>query len=276
MKSHISFLILSLNEEKNLPFALESCKFADKVFVLDSGSTDATREIAIKFGAHLIFHPWEGYARQKNWGLDNLPFETDWIFVLDADESVTTPLRDELVAIATEEITSDKIGYYANRYFVWEGKGIRHCGYYPSWNIRFFKRGKARYEERGVHEHVIVDGEVGYLKGELRHEDRRGRDFLWRKHLKYAELEAMEMAKVMSGGATGGIIPSFFGNSIQRRRAVKERIWPYLPARWIFRFFYMYLLKRGFLDGRAGLDMCMFMARYEREITKEFVKYKEL
>ena len=275
MGCNISILIPTLNEEKNLSFALESCGFADQVFVLDSGSTDNTRQIAEQFKANFITHPWEGYARQKNWGLDHLPFNADWIFILDADEVITRQLREELVSVAMGEVQTDCVGYYINRYFVWEGQEIRHCGYYPSWNLRFFLRGKARYEDRDVHEHMVVDGPVGYLKGEMHHEDRRGRAFLWQKHLKYADLEAREMVKSIRGAAATGLKPSFFGNSLERRRAVKERIWPYLPARWFFRFIYMYILKRGFLDGLAGLDMCLFMARYEMQISLRLTELRK-
>ena len=274
MQANISVLIPTLNEEKNLPFSLESCAFADQVFVLDSGSTDRTREIAEDAGASFVYHSWEGYARQKNWGIENLPIESDWVFILDADEVITPPLRDELLALASGNVPTDKAGFYVNRYFVWEGKEIRHCGYYPSWNLRFFRRGKARYEERDVHEHMVVDGPVGYLKGEMHHEDRRGREYLWQKHLNYADLEAREMVKIVTGESTGGLKPSFFGNALERRRAIKERIWPFLPGRWALRFLYMYVLKCGFLDGAAGLDMCRFMTRYEREIAKKFIELR--
>jgi glycosyltransferase involved in cell wall biosynthesis len=270
MIANITILIPTLNEEKNLPHALASCAFADRVFVLDSGSNDATRQIAERAGATFHCHPWEGFARQKNWGLDHLAIETDWVFILDADEAITPPLADELLAVASGRIGTGNAAFYVNRYFVWEGKEIRHCGYYPSWNLRFFRRGRARYEERDVHEHMVVDGTIGYLKGEMHHEDRRGRDYLWQKHQNYAELEAREMLKTTQGLGRGGLRPSFFGNALERRRAVKERIWPRLPARWLLRFVYMYLLERGFLDGAAGLDMCLFMTRYEREISRKF------
>jgi glycosyltransferase involved in cell wall biosynthesis len=273
MCTNLTFLIPTLNEEKNLPFALESCQFADQIFVLDSGSIDHTRKISQDFGADFHYHGWKGYARQKNWGLNNLPINTDWVFILDADEAITHDLRRELLSITTDN-TSDRIaGYYVNRYFVWEGRIIRHCGYYPSWNLRFFRHGKARYEDRNVHEHMIVDGPVGHLKGEMHHEDRRGREYLWQKHLHYADLEAREMYKNISQSRST-IQSSIFGNPIERRRAIKESIWPYLPARWLFRFFYMYFFKSGFLDGSAGLDMCIFMSKYEYEIEKRYRKLK--
>jgi glycosyltransferase involved in cell wall biosynthesis len=270
----LTFLIPTFNEGKNLHYALESCKFADRIFVLDSGSTDRTEIIAKQFGAKFVLHPWEGYARQKNWGLDNLPIQTDWIFILDADEEITPPLKDEIVAIATGRVSTDNAGFFVNRHFVWKGRKIRHCGYYPSWNLRFFRRGKARYEERDVHEHMIADGPVGYLTGEIRHEDRRGRDYIWQKHLNYAELEAREMIKIASDKYVCGVNTALFGNPIERRRAIKEIIWPHLPVRWLFRFLYMYVVKRGFFDGAAGLDMCIFMSRYEKEISNQYSRLK--
>jgi glycosyltransferase involved in cell wall biosynthesis len=273
MNTNISVLIPTLNEEKNLPFALESCQFAEKVFVLDSGSIDRTRSIAEGYKAEFTYHEWEGYARQKNWGLDNLPIRTDWVFILDADESITGPLRDELIAIATDVAQTEKVGFYINRHFIWQGRKILHCGYYPSWNLRFFRRGRARYEERAVHEHMLIDGRAGYLQGEMRHEDRRGREYLWQKHLKYAELEARAMLAADGESRSSRIRPSLFGNSLERRRAIKEYVWPYLPLRHVFRFIYMYVVKKGFLDGAAGLDMCLFMSRYEREIA---LQYKQL
>jgi glycosyltransferase involved in cell wall biosynthesis len=276
MSTNVSILIPTRDEEMNLPFALRSCTFADRVFVLDSGSKDRTEQVARDFGAEFVFHEWEGYARQKNWGLDNLPFRTDWIFILDADEEITPPLRDELVALATSQQATDKAGYYVNRYFIWRGQRINHCGYYPSWNLRFFRRGRARYEDRRVHEHMLVDGPVGYLTGDMCHNrERRGRDWLWQNHLRYAALEAAEMIDTVEGGAADHLPPSFFGNDIERRRAFKERVWPHLPARWLARFAYMYLWRRGFLDGLAGLDMCIFMARYEHEIQRQFLTLRD-
>ena len=122
---------------------------------------------------------------------------------------------------------------------------------------------------------MIVDGPVGYLKGEMRHEDRRGREYIWKKHLRYAELEAREMIKVVKSKTGAGLKPSFFGNSLERRRAIKESIWPHLPAKWLLRFLYMYFLKFGFMDGSAGLDMCIFISRYEREISKKYSQLKK-
>src|SRR5260221_10184087 len=112
----IAILIPTKNEEANLPAALSSViGWAREVFVLDSGSTDRTESIARERGAQFIFHPWEGYARQKNWGLDHLPISAPWVFILDADEVITPELREELTHVATEDRCPEN-GFYVNRY----------------------------------------------------------------------------------------------------------------------------------------------------------------
>jgi glycosyltransferase involved in cell wall biosynthesis len=266
-------MIPTRNEEANLPFALASVKdWAAQVFVLDSGSTDATQRIAEENGAAFVFHAWEGYARQKNWGLDNLPITAPWVFILDADEVITPELRDDLTRVATEDRAGEN-GFYVNRFFIFLGKRIRHCGFYPSWNLRFFRRGRARYEERDVHEHMVVDGQVGYLGHDMEHNDRRGLADYIAKHNRYSTLEAGEMYKVERGLAEGKIEASFWGSPVERRRWVKHKLWPRLPARWLVRFLFMYVLRLGFLDGATGFHFCLFMAGYEHHIS---LKLKEL
>jgi glycosyltransferase involved in cell wall biosynthesis len=269
----ITILIITKNEEKNLLHALASvCPWAGQVFVLDSGSTDNTRDIAERHGAQFVHHPWEGYARQKNWGLTNLPITTPWIFILDADETITPPLQEELSKIAEENICSEN-GFYINRHFIFLNQRIRHCGFYPSWNLRFFRAGKARYEDREVHEHMVVDGPVGYLRHEMEHNDRRGLEYYIAKHNQYSTLEARAMFRKMSGGK-GAMNGSLLGQgAIMRRRWIKDHLWPRLPARWLARWVYMYILRLGFLDGVAGFHFCLFMAAYEHQIT---LKLKEL
>ena len=272
-RAPVAIMIPTKDEEVNLPFALASvCDWAQEVFVLDSGSTDRTAEITERYGARFVFHPWEGYARQKNWGLDNLPITAPWVFILDADEVITPALRDEIIRVATEDRAAES-GFYVNRFFVFLGKRIRHCGFYPSWNLRFFRRGKARYEERQVHEHMTVDGTVGYLRHDMEHNDRRGLEHYVAKHNHYSTLEARELFRIIEGTADGTLKFSFFGGPIERRRWIKHRLWPRLPARWLVRWMYMYVLKLGFLDGATGFHFCLFMAAYEHQIS---LKLKEL
>src|SRR5690606_23044415 len=215
-RSNIEIIIPTFNEELNLPHALASVMdWADAVHVVDSESTDRTREIAQQAGANAVIRPWLGYAKQKNWALDNLPLKADWVFILDADEAILPELRDELLAIARRPVDDvGESGFHVNRYFIFLGKRIRHCGYYPSWNLRFFKRGRARYEEREVHEHMLVDGPTGYLNGHMEHYDRRGLEAYMAKHNVYSTLEAREIVRAERGEGGGDLRPSVFAGPL--------------------------------------------------------------
>jgi len=272
-RAPIAVLILTKNEEINLPLTLASVAgWTQEVFVVDCGSTDRTEQIAAEYGATFVPHTWEGYARQKNWALDNLPITAKWVFILDADESITPRLRDELIRIATEDKCRED-AFYVNRYLLFMGRRIRHCGYYPSWNLRFFRKGKARYEEREVHEHMIATGKTGYLKGEMEHVDRRGLEHFLAKHNRYSTLEAREIFRIQRDLAAGRMKFRFWAGPVERRRWVKHRIWPRIPFRSFVRWFYMYVLRLGILDGRVGFHLCTILAQYEHQIT---VKLDEL
>ena len=274
--SNIEVIIPVKNEAVNLPHALASVlQWAVKVWVLDSESTDNTCEIAREAGAEVVVQPWLGYAKQKNWALENLDLKADWIFFLDADEAILPALRDELIAEASKP--ADDVKHSAcniNRYFIFLGKRIRHCGYYPSWNVRFFKRGKARYEEREVHEHMVVDGNIKELQGHMEHWDRRGLELYMAKHNHYSTLEAKEIL-LQEQNQHKTIDAKFFGNAQQRRRWIKRYVYPKLPARWLFRFLWMYFLKLGFLDGMTGLRFCLFISSDELLIALKTVELKQ-
>jgi acetyltransferase-like isoleucine patch superfamily enzyme/glycosyltransferase involved in cell wall biosynthesis len=274
-RTPVAVLIPTKNEEVNLPFALASVKeWAAEVFVLDSGSTDRTRQIAEEHGATFVHHPWEGYALQKNWGLDNLPITARWVFILDADETITPELAREVQEIARRDDAPED-AFYVNRFLIFLGKRIRHSGYYPSWNVRFFRRGKARYEERSVHEHMIVEGPTGYLDGHMEHHDRRGLDHFIAKHNLYSSLEAAELFRIQQDLASGTIKFRFWGGPIERRRWIKHKVWPKVPARSFARWFYMYVLQLGFLDGRAGFHLCKLLADYEHQITLKLAEMRK-
>ncbi len=269
----IAFILLTRDEEVNIPHALRSTlDWAEQVFVVDSGSTDRTREITESLGATFVSHAWEGYARQKNWALDNLPIRTPWVFILDADEAVTDELREELTRVATADNCREN-GFYVNRRLIFLGRWIRHCGYYPSWNIRFFRRGKARYADRSVHEHMVVEGSVGYLVNAMQHEDRRGLSHFIVKHNWYSTLEAQEAMRLEQSEDYSQKVRLIGGGSVERRRWLKRYVWPWLPLRWLARFVSMYILKLGFMDGWVGLHFCSLLAIYEYEI---FLKTYEL
>lgn len=272
----ISVIIPAFNEELNIPHALRSVvDWADAVHVVDSESTDRTREIAEEMGATVTIQPWLGSARQKNWALDHLDLRSDWVFILDADEAILPPLRDEMLAVAARPADEvQEAGFYINRHFVFLGKRIRHCGYYPSWNLRFFKRGRARYEDRAVHAHMTVDGPVGYLRGEMEHNDRRGLEVYMAKHNVHSTNEARAIVREMRGDDEG-IEAKLSGDPLQRRRWIKRHVYPKLPAKWLFRFLFMYVLRLGFLDGLTGLRFCLFISAYELLVSLKIVEIRK-
>jgi len=276
-RSNIEIVIPTFNEEVNLSHALRSVAgWADAVHVIDSESTDRTVEIARAAGANVIIQKWLGYAKQKNFALDTIAFQSDWVFILDADEAIDDELKAALLAVASKPVGEvHEAGFHVNRYFVFLGKRIRHCGYYPSWNLRFFKRGQARYEERDVHEHMIVNGPSGFLKGHMMHHDRKGLEAYMAKHNRYSTLEAREIVRQEHAVDHGQIDAKLFGNPLQRRRWIKHHIYPRLPAKWMFRFLFMYVLRLGFLDGMTGLRFCLFISAYELLISLKIIELKQ-
>lgn len=272
-RSNIEVVIPVFNEELNLPHALNSVVgWADAVWVVDSESTDRTREIAEELGAKIVIRPWLGYAKQKNWALENLPIESDWVFILDADESITPELREELLSIASSRADDVReAGFYVNRLTYFMGKAIRHCGYFPSYNLRFFKRGRAWYEDRDVHEHMVVSGATTRLRHLMRHEDRRGLEHFIAKHNRYSTLEAREQMRERVRARRERA--KELERGIALRRFLKHHVQPRLPFAGVWRFVYMYFLRFGFLDGITGLRFCLFLATYDFFIS---IKLQEM
>lgn len=262
-KAPISVLVPAFNEEIHLEECIRSVAgWTSEIYVLDSFSTDRTAEIAERMGAKCLQHRFEGYARQKNWALENLPFANEWVLILDADERVSLELRDEICAMLAHG-GCECDGYYLNRRVMFYGKWIRHCGWYPSWNLRLFKHARGRYEDRPVDEHVILQGKVGHCKNDLIHEDLRDMESWIAKHNRYSTLSAETYTRMQESGSTGGLEPRFFGNQAERKRFIKEKIWLRLPGRAFLYFLYLYIFRLGFLDGRHGLRFCVMRGIFE-------------
>jgi len=153
VSSPLSVIILTLNEEVNLPRCLESLQaLRCKLFIVDSGSIDRTLEIATRNGAAVANHPFENYAAQRNWALDNLPFETEWVLHLDADERLTPQLVNEINEVL-EKPPADVAGFLLRKRTIFMGKWIRHGGHYPSYHLRLFRRHLGRCEARLYDQH---------------------------------------------------------------------------------------------------------------------------
>lgn len=264
-KPLIQTIICTLDEELHIERAVRSVIPLGPVLVVDSGSSDATREIADRAGAEVVTHPWPGYAEQKNWALDSFGARSTWTLLLDADEYLTGPLRDEIWRAAAAEGSKLTSAFMIARRYVFLGRELRYAWWFPDYQIRLVRSGACRFEDRLVHEHPVVEGSVGTLRNALIHENLKGLHAFIERHNRYSTLEAMEItqrARVPSSLHPGVLTPW-----TSRRRFVKERIWQRLPARGLLRFLWLYFIRRGFLDGRPGLVFCCLIAFYEAEIA---------
>jgi glycosyltransferase involved in cell wall biosynthesis len=276
VKAPLSALIPTLNEEVNLPDCLESLAWADEVFVVDSFSTDRTVELARERGAQVVQHAFENYSKQKNWALDTLPFTHDWVLIVDADERVTPELRREIEHVLADPSRAAD-GYYLNRRFIFLGVWIRHAGWYPSWNLRLFRHRLGRYDQREVHEHVVLRGRSGYLGADLLHDDRRGWEAYVARHNRYSSLEAAARLKAERDTSDRARLPlSWRASPVQRKRFLRERVWPAIPAKPAALFIYLYVVRRGFLDGHAGLALCVFHAFQEFMVGLKLAELRRL
>jgi len=236
----ISATIITRNEERNLPRAIESLRCCDEILVVDSGSTDRTVEIAERFGARVLEANWRGYAGQKNYASDQALH--DWVLSLDADEALSEDLEGEIWALKKNGPTFD--AYTVPRLAQYLGRWILHSGWYPDRKIRLFDRRKARWVGDYVHESVISEGRVGQLQGNLLHYTCQSLS----EHMKtmngYTTLAAEELAAR--------------GKRVSYRHLLLAPPWTFLKS---------YVLQRGFLDGVEGLAIAYMASLYT------FLKY---
>ena len=265
----VTTIIATLNEEIHIDRCVRSVDDLGPVFVVDAGSRDGTAQIARSAGATVIEHEWQGYSEQKNWALGNLPIATEWVLFLDADEYLTPELIGE---IRTRIAGADYDAYYVPRMNIFMGTVLKHAWWYPDHQLRLFRVGHGRFETRAVHESVLVDGEAGFLESTLYHENLKGIDAFVARHLKYAGLEAQEMLRVRQGRLAGQRTGRLFGTWPERRRFLKLNVWYRMPGRPLVRFVWLYFVRRGFLDGRAGRVYCSLLASYEALIDAKLAE----
>lgn len=238
----LTVLILTKNEASQIRDCLQSVRFAGEILVIDSGSTDATVAIAREQAARVIETDWSGYSATKALGLKEAT--GDWILWLDADERVTRELEQEIGALVSDTSTA---GYYLARKTIFLGRWIKHCGWYPGFTLRLFRREAGRFSDDLVHESVRVTGPTAHLAHPMIHYTDPTLEHYFDKLNHYTSLAARQL--YLSG----------------RRFRLTD-----LLARPIFTFIKMYLFKRGFLDGIPGLILCTLSACYV------FTKYAKL
>ena len=270
-KAPVSVLIPTKNEERNLPACLASLAWADEIIVYDSGSTDGTLDVAAQYDVKLVERDFDNFAAHKNWALDNIVFRNDWVLLLDADERVTEALAKDIRSAVAQ--SPDVAGYHIARQTMFSGVWLRHGGVYPDYNLRLFKVGRGHYEDRLVHEHILLDGPAGYLKNPLLHDDDKGMTRFLERHNHYTSLEAVEILRSRRGVCGDRLQGALWRRGPQRRRWLKNLAQRWLPFRPFFVFLYMYVWKAGLLDGRAGFHYCFLKMVFEHQIS---LKVREL
>ena len=273
----VSILIMTLNEEDNLPGALESVAWSDDVVVYDSLSTDRTTQIARARGAKVVERKFDNFGAHQTWAMKNIDWKHRWVFMLDADERMTDELRAAIETIAKawdagakNRERDDPIAYYCGRRNYFRGTWLRHA-MPPGNNMRFFQPAHIAFE-REVHQVPVPDGAMGYLKEQFVHYNfSKGLAEWMQRHNKYSTTEAKETMRALAGAPVK--LGNLFSGDRNTRRLEIKNIAHRLPFRPTLRFVYMYILKRGFLDGMAGLDYCLLLRMYEWQIV---MKVKEL
>jgi len=247
MQSTLSVAIITLNEEANLLRTLSSVRFAEEVIVLDSGSRDRTLEIAVTFPNVKVFsEPWKGFSSQKNSAIEKC--NSQWILSLDADEELSAELQIELRTLLAGDPPDD--AYMLNRRNLFLNKWVRYGGFYPDAKLRLFRRhaanfaSSARFAERPVHETMTFEGSMGKLRHDIIHHAYPTLESYIEHMDRYSSLGA---DLLVSQGRTSRSFPAFFWHI-----AVVPRL----------TFFWNYLFRRGFLDGREGLMLHLYHSTY--------------
>lgn len=242
MKIPVSVAIITKNEEKRIREALESVKDFEEIVIVDSISEDRTVDICKEFTDKVYSIPWQGFAKQKQYAVDRTTLP--WVLVLDADERVTEELREEI----REKISKvDYDGYYIPRKNLFLGKWIKHSGWWPDYTLRLFRRDRGRFQLREVHEKVIVDGKVGYIRNPLLHYTYESIGDFIRKMEHYSNLSAEEILR---------------DKEFSRAKILFKMILSPFHT-----FLKMYLFRAGFLDGVRGLILAFLYSFYT------FLKY---
>ena len=271
----ISILILTRNEQQDLPACLASIAWSDDIHVLDSFSTDDTVDIAQAAGAQIHQRIFDNWATHQNWALANLPFKNPWVFYLDADERVSPELERSLRNAA--ENPGQNVAFRVQRRDFLNNTWLKHVQASPFY-LRLFRPPHMRYE-RLVNPISIADGPVGTVSGYLDHYPfSKGYSHWINRHNQYSTLEARQILANHQAHATiGGLFTHlrgiFSAKDFHQRRFHQKELFYSLPGRPFIKFFLLYIVKRGFLDGSAGLTYATLQSIYEYFIV---LKTREL
>lgn len=270
LRDRLTIVILTFNEEANLPACLASLSGLDcTLCVVDSGSTDGTVAIAQAAGAAVLDHPFETHTQQWAWALQQVPVVTPWVLALDADQQLTPALRDEIALLFTQDDALPEVaGFYLNRRQIFRGQWIRHGGYYPKYLLKLFCKDRVWFDPDDlVDHHFYVTGPTRQLRNDLIEANKKEDDlsFWLTKHDRYATLLAAEEWRRWRSARPTPVSPSLIGTPDQRTLWFKQ-VWWQCPryARPVLYFLYRYFVRFGFLDGKEGFVFHFLQALWFR------------
>lgn len=267
----ISVLILTKNEEQDLPGCLASVPWCDDVHLLDSFSTDRTVEIARAAGCKITQRKFDNWSAHQNWGLANIPFQYPWVLYIDADERVSPELKSCALAAAAQPGGAAAFRL-RRRDFFGDGTWLKHAQISPFY-LRLFRPEKMRYE-RLVNPVSIVDGPIGEIEGYLDHYPfSKGIGFWLERHIKYADFEARTILENRTRRGGFSFSKALFASDFTERRFHQKEMFYRLPGRPWVKLFYMLVWRRAFLDGNAGITYSCLQSIYEYFIV---LKQREL
>ncbi len=267
----VSILILTKNEEQDLPGCLKSVSWSDDIHLYDSLSTDRTLEIAEAVGAKITSRKFDNWSAHQNWGLANIDFKYPWVLYIDADERVSKGLKEAALNAVKEDI-SESAFRLRRRDFFNDGTWLKHAQISPFY-LRLFRPEKMRYE-RLVNPVSIVDGPIGEIGGFLDHYPfSKGIGFWLGRHIKYSELEAQTITNNRARGGRFSLKKALFSKDFTEKRFHQKEFFYRMPLRPFIKWFYMIFVRFAFLDGRSGITYATLQSIYEYFIV---LKQKEL
>jgi exosortase/archaeosortase family protein len=257
VNDQFSFIVLTYNEELHLQRLLNSISQLDAaVYILDSGSTDTTLDIAKKYGAHVLVNKFENHPRQWDFALRNFDIKTPWVICLDADQVVSPELNQKLAAFKDADF-NDIDGIYFNRKNYFKGRWLKHGGYYPFYMLKMFRYGKGYSDlnENMDHRFIVPGKSVVWKDGHILEENLKENNirFWIEKHNRYSDLVAHEEIERMQKTRSQTVQPNFWGTPDERTARLKQ-VWWQLPlyVRPMIYFIYRFIFRLGILDGREG------------------------
>lgn len=266
----ISVLILTKNEEQDLPGLLDTLRWCDDIHLYDSFSTDKTVEIAQAAGAQVTQRTFDNWAAHQNWGLENIRFKYPWVLYVDADERVTP----ELVESAKKAVANpgDNVAFKIQRRDFFLGRWLKHAQATPFYS-RLFRPERMRYE-RLVNPVSVIDGPSSEITGYLDHYPfSKGISHWIARHNSYSTFEAQQIVDNRAGRESFSLKKALFSSDFVTKRYHQKELFYKLPLRPIVKFLILYFAKRGFMDGRAGATYCCLQSIYEYFIV---LKTREL